>query len=474
MIEELAKLSNKEELAQISITRANELQDKLNAFVTIIDQPTHYDNKNSVINMIPYATKDNISTKGILTTASSNTLKDYIPIFNATVIEKLNAAGAINIGKTVLDELGMGGTGLTGHTGVVHNPWNINHITGGSSAGSAAAVAAGIVAFALGSDTGDSIRKPASYCGIVGYKPTYGLVSRYGLIPFASSLDHIGVLTRSVKDAAIVIDTIKGIDSNDMTTINSTMIDLTAKITEKLNNKKLFYIKELCDLKLYQEKSDELVETLTKFHDTIKKIKASGITVTEVSVDQSLLDAIKPSYDCISSAEATSNNANLTGIGFGPRGIGSNYSDMIIDYRTKNFSPLIKRRFIIGSYVLTKENQEKYFLNACRVRRMIVEAMNDLFKDYDGLILPSTVGVAPTIEKSNDVIKSNNIALNNNLVIGNFGGFPSISIPTGFINDLPIGINITGKIMNDAEILNIAYHIESLFDFKGQFVKEVK
>ena len=175
----------------------------------------------NLLSGIPYGVKDNYSTKGILSTGSSNTLKDYVPFFDATAIEKLNAAGAVKVNKTAMDEFGMGGTGTTGHTGIQLNPWDTTRICAGSSSGSAAAVAAGVYPYALGSDTGDSIRKPAAYCGIVGYKPTYGMISRYGLFPFASSLDHCGALARSVRDVAIVVDTMKGIDKNDMFKLHS-------------------------------------------------------------------------------------------------------------------------------------------------------------------------------------------------------------------------------------------------------------
>ena len=221
-IEELHELlKNKEvtslELIKESLSKSHEVGDKYNAFVTIIDDAKETDVTDKLLSGIPYGIKDNYSTKGILSTGSSNTLKDYIPFFTATSIEKLESAGAVAVNKTVLDEFGMGGTGTTGHTGIVRNPWDKERMCAGSSAGSACAVAAGVYPYATGSDTGDSIRKPAAYCGIVGYKPTYGMISRYGLFPFASSLDHCGVLTRTVEDAAIVVDNMKGIDKRDMT-----------------------------------------------------------------------------------------------------------------------------------------------------------------------------------------------------------------------------------------------------------------
>lgn len=461
------------DLVNEAINKAKQYQQDYNFFVTINDKVKYDNNLISLLSGIPCAIKDNLSTKDILSTASSNTLKDYVPFFDATAVKRLKDAGAISIGKTVMDELGMGGSGTTGHTGIVRNPWNKNHITGGSSAGSAGCVACGIVPFALGSDTGDSIRKPAAYCGIVGYKPTYGLVSRYGLFPFASSLDHVGCLTRNVKDAAIVIDAIKGHDENDMTSLKDTKESLVDNLDNDVSGKKVFYIKEICNIESYDNPDDELKETLAIFKDTLNKCQSLGIEVDEVSINLDLLKAIFPTYVCLSCAEATSNYSNLTGIIFGPRGEGKSVNEIMINHRTKGFSPLIKRRFIIGSYVLQQENQEKYFKNACRARKLIVDKMRELFKQYDGMILPCSAKGAPKIDNDAEEIKTNDI-LENHMAIGNFGGFPSITIPNGFINNLPIGINITGEIMDDANILNIASKIESVMPYKNQIAKEQK
>ena len=210
------KVTSKE-LIKESLEKTKEIEKKCNAFVTILDDAKPVEVTDELLSGIPYGIKDNYSTEGILSTGSSNTLKDYIPFFTATAIENLTKKGAIPVNNPALDEFGMGGTGTTCHTGTITNPWDHTRMCAGSSAGSAAAVAAGVYPYATGSDTGDSIRKPAAYCGIVGYKPTYGMISRYGLFPFASSLDHLGALTRSVKDAAIVVDGMKGIDKNDMT-----------------------------------------------------------------------------------------------------------------------------------------------------------------------------------------------------------------------------------------------------------------
>lgn len=459
-----------EELVNDSLKKAHDLQEKCNAFVTIMDD-TKVEVNDNLLSGIPYGIKDNYSTKGILSTGSSNTLKDYVPFFDATAVANLKKNGAVGIAKTALDEFGMGGTGLTAHTGIIKNPWDTTRICGGSSAGSACSVAYGVYPYALGSDTGDSIRKPAGYCGIVGYKPTYGMISRFGLFPFASSLDTCGVLTRSVEDAAIVVDGMKGIDENDQTSWNSSNINLYNDLSKDVKGKKMFYIKEITDISNYPHASNELKMHLENYQKALEKLRNIGVTVEEVSIDKTLLSVIPGVYVCISCAEATSNMSNLTGISFGPRGNGENVMDMIKDYRTKGFSPLIKRRFVIGSYVLQKENQERYFLNACRVRRLIVDKFKSLFKEYDGFILPVGSGVAPLIEGLNEKVDDDELAiLENHLQIGNFGGFPSITIPNGFINGLPVGINITGNCYDDQTVLNLAYALEDLMDYKNMVV----
>lgn len=446
---------------------AHKYQDEYNSFVTIIDKYKMNKKYNTKITGIPYALKDNFSTSGILTTASSNILKNYIPVYDATVYKKLKEAGGILIGKTVLDELAMGGTGTTGHTGKVLNPWDKERMIGGSSAGSCSSVALGIVPFAIGSDTGDSVRKPASYGGIVGFKPTYGRISRYGLFAFASSLDHVGIMARNVKDVAIVTDIIKGKDDYDMTSLENDSKVYENEINNNIKGKKLFYIKEICNINEYQNPSEMLSNALDKFNRTIEICKKIGIEVDEISIDKNLLNALYPSYMTISCAEATSNNSNLTGISFGVRGDGNNIDEIMFNARTNGFSELIKRRFVIGSYVLQKENQEKLYLNACRVRRMIVNKIDELFKKYDGMIAPASGSIAPKFNEKSDKLSSSYLILENNLVIGNFGGYPSITIPNDLIDNMPIGINITCKRENDSLVLNIAHKLEEQMPYKG-------
>ena len=478
-IEELhEKLESKkivpQELIDKSIKACHDIQEDTNAFVTIIDDAKEVEMTDDLLSNIPYGIKDIFATKGILSTGSSNTLKDYVPIYTATCVENLSKHGAVGVAKTVLDELGMGGTGTTGHTGVVHNPWDLARMCAGSSSGSAASVASGTYPFALGSDTGDSIRKPAAYCGIVGYKPTYGMVSRFGMFQFASSLDTVGVLSRSVRDAAIVVDAMKGKDKRDMTSWDSSNINLLKSLDGKVKGKKLFYIKEVCDIENYDNPSDELKSHLENFKSTITKCEELGIKVEGVSIDKTLLNVIPSVYVVISCAEATSNMSNLTGIVFGPRGEGDTPFEMMMDHRTKGFSPLIKRRFVIGSYVLQSENQDKYFLNAKRARKLIVDKMNELFESYDGMIAPVGTGPAKYLDNDKNLLDGSTSVLEELLQIGNFGGFPSITIPNGFINKLPVGVNITGKVKDDENVLNIAYALEGTMEYKNQLAGGVK
>lgn len=447
------------ELIDYSKNKINEINNKYNAYNLVLS-PDEENNMTSVLSGIPYAMKDNISTKGIRTTACSNTLKDYLPIYDATVYEKLKKAGAIMIGKTNMDELAMGGTGLTGNAGIVKNPFDEERITAGSSAGSAVAVATKTVPFAIGTDTGDSIRKPAAYTGVVGYKPSYGLISRYGLFAFASSLDTIGVITNSTLDAATIVNEIKGFDEKDMTSIRDMdEINLTDDF-EKLKSKKLFYIKEIIDESKYT--NPNTLKIIKDFKNLLDTLKSRGYEIYEESIDETLLKALKPVYTSISCAEATSNDSNLTGISFGHRENGENALDVIKNFRTKNFSSLIKRRFVIGSFILQKENQEKYFINAKKVRRIVVNMFNELFNKYDGLILPAQSDIAPKICDTTDEMGKDENVLDNHLVIGNFGGYPSITLPYNKLNGMPVGINITSGYKNDSYMLAIANDIEKV------------
>jgi len=452
-----------EELFEEAQTLAKESQEELNSFVTIMEEMKYTPNS-SILNGIPYSLKDNFSTKGILTTGSSNILKDYVPVFDSTVYKKLKNAGAVLLGKTVLDELAMGGSGLTGHTGIVKNPWDTTRIAGGSSSGSAVSVSEGIVPFSIGSDTGDSVRKPASYCGIVGFKPTYGRISRFGLFPFASSLDHVGIFARNVFDVSAVTDILKGFDELDMTTLPNENINYIDTLENDIKGKKLFYIKEIIE----SATTEESKEIIKLYKEQIEKLKESGLEIEGLSFNEQILKSLFPVYFIISCAEATSNNSNLTGFIFGNKVEGKSPKEIMMNTRTNGFSEMIKRRFIIGSYILERENQEKLFINAKRVRRMVVEKMNKLFEQYDGLILPASGCIAPEIDKESepDRLGSDYLMLENHLVIGNFGGYPSITLPCGYVNNMPVGINLTCAAQKDALCLNLAYKIEEIIGIK--------
>ena len=320
---------------------------------------------------IPFAIKDNMSTKDVPTTGSSNILRGYVPVYNATVVQKLLDKKAVPIAKTTLDELAMGGTGTSGHLGVTFNPFDESHtrLVGGSSCGSAALTSAGIVPFALASDTGDSTRKPASFAGLVGFKPTWSRISRYGLFPFAPSLDTIGVFTRNVKDSATLLNVLAGRDEKDSTSSDKPVEDYTSLIGKDIEKKRVAVVKEI-----YEALSDEYVkETFLKSCENLRK---EGYIVEDVSISEELLSTLLPTYFVISCAEATSNNANLDGIKFGPYYDGKTYEEVMSNARTNGFGELIKRRFVIGSYVLMSENQKELFILAQKNRRRIVEAVN--------------------------------------------------------------------------------------------------
>ncbi len=458
-------------LIENSINNSYVVQNKCNSFVTILNDINDGHVTDNLLSGIPFGVKDNISTEKILSTGSSNTLKNYVPFFDATVVSNLKKAGAVIVNKTALDEFGMGGTGTTCHTGPVKNPWDTTKMCAGSSAGSAAAVAAGVYPYALGSDTGDSIRKPAAYCGIVGYKPTYGMISRHGLFAFASSLDTVGVFTRSVEDAAIVVDNAKGIDELDMTSWDSKDINLLDNLNKNVSGKKICYIKELCDINNYPNANEELMKHLENFHEKINLCKSLGMEVCEESIDQNILNAVSSAYVVISCAEASSNMSNLTGIVFGPRNKADDYIKMMKEYRTNGFSPLIKRRFVIGSYVLQAENKDKYFHNAQRLRRLVVDIWKNLYKKYDAVILPVSSGPAKNLNAANEMYDNNSLALEDHLIIGNFGGFPSITIPSGFVNNLPVGLNITCNNYEDENLLAIAAALEGKMEYKNQIAE---
>ena len=303
--------------AKLALEKAKATQDVLNAVVSFVDVEEQIENlknidENAPLYGVPVVLKDNVSTKGIRTTASSRILDNYVPIFNAHIVDKLKAAGAIIIAKSSMDELGMGGTNLNAYTGKANNPWDLARITGGSSGGSAALVAAGIVPFAIGTDTGDSVRKPASFCGVVGVKPTYGRISRYGIIPYASSLDHVGYFTSNVKDAAVALEVLAGRDDRDMTTSYAEVEAYASLLNGDVKGKKIGIIKNVQDY----IREDCIKDSFNTIMDALRQ---KGAIVEEVEFDHDLLNTLLPTYYVISNAEATANHSNLDGVLWGKR-----------------------------------------------------------------------------------------------------------------------------------------------------------
>ena len=465
------------DLVKASIAKAKENQETYNAFVTILDEALEYAyeldenfEEDNVLYGIPYAAKDNFSTKDILSTGSSNILKNYVPVFDATSITKLNDKKMVLMGKTVLDELAMGGTGLNGHTGPSRNPYDPHYQSGGSSGGSAVAVSLGIVPFALGSDTGDSVRKPASLCGVVGFKPTWGRISRFGVFPFAPSLDHVAYFTRTVKDSAYILEALAGVDYNDATSSLEEVKEYSKDLSLDVKGKKIAVIKEIYDLVTNNDLK-------SAFENVENELINNGASVSYINFDIQLLRAILPVYMVISCAEATSNDANLDGIKFGPRENGKTMDEEVFNTRTNGFSELVKRRFVIGSYCLSKKNQDKLFIRAQRIRRMIVDKLNEIFNEYDAIMLPASGHKAPLINSSSEKIeklKDEYLILESHLALANFGGLPSLTLPLCMSEGMPIGLNITCKAFDEQNVFDISAFIESKLNFKNMVAKESK
>lgn len=450
---------------------AKKQQKRLNAFVTITQDQVNQQLKNfqfdenNLLSGVAFVAKDNYSTKGIKTTASSRMLENYEPIYDAHVISKLKAKDCMMIGKSSMDELAMGGTNKSALTGPVSNPYDVTRISGGSSGGSAALVASGLIPFALGSDTGDSIRKPAGYCGVVGFKPTWGRISRYGVIPYASSLDHVGAFTRSVEDMAIVIEALAGRDDRDMTSSYKEVEPYYTNLTDQVQDKKIAVIQEI-----YEQISNQAIKA--NFDQMIQTYRDLGCQVDFVHFDKTLLKALLPTYTIIANSEATSNHACLDGVKYGTRVDASSPDEVMIASRTNGFGDHIKRRFILGNLALATENQEKMFRKAQRVRRLIVNELNKIYEDYDLVLTPTAGHIAAKIDdESEDRLTDEYLILENHLALGNFAGTPSLTLPCGFVEDMPIGINIMGKLFEEQTVLNASYALEKQLNLKNQFVK---
>ena len=449
--------------------KAKQLQEKYNDVITFVDPTEQLKNlpEEGLMRGVPIALKDNVSTKGILTTAGSRILSNYVPVFDAEIVTKLKEAGAVVIAKASMDELAMGGTNKTCFTGASLNPWDTSRMTGGSSGGSAALVASGVVPMAIGSDTGDSVRKPASFCGIVGVKPTYGRISRYGIIPYSSSLDHVGYFTRSIKDACVALKVLAGRDDRDMTSSFREVPDYSALLNSDLHGRKIAVFGNVRD-------GLTNANTAKLFDDLMESLKAKGAEITVFRFDEALMKAMLPTYYLIANCEATSNHSNLDGIRFGVREPGDSMEEIMTNSRTKGFGPLIRKRFVIGSYGLFEENQERLFRKAQKVRRLIVQQLNECLKDADCLIAPASNDIAPLLnDDSRDQLSDEYLVVENHMVIGNFSGYPSMTVPMGFENGCPLGINLTCRAFDEETMFDIGRAIEEITGYEN-LTAEVK
>ena len=415
---------------------------------------------------IPIGIKDNMCTKGVRTTCSSKMLANFVAPYDATVIEKINNENLIPLGKTNMDEFAMGTTTEHSAFKTTSNPWNLNKVPGGSSGGSAAAVAAGMVPWALGSDTGGSIRQPAAFCGVVGLKPTYGLVSRYGLIAYASSLDQIGPITKDVEDSAILLNLIAGHDEKDTTSINIEKKDYTKALKNDVKGLKVGVPKEY-----FEEGINQEVREAVK--SAIEEYKQMGAIVEEFSLP--IAQYALAAYYIIACAEASSNLGRFDGIRYGYRT--SNYDnlkDIFVNSRTEGFGDEVKRRIITGTYVLSSGYYDAYYKKAQQVRTLINNEFEKAFKKYDVLIIPIAPNVAFNIgEKSNNPLE---LYMEDLCTVPiNVAGIPAISIPCGLSKDgMPIGMQIIGKHFDEETILNAAYTYEQKIKFREKYKPEFK
>lgn len=461
IIEELLN-KNPDARVQESYKKACDVQEKLNASITLIDPTEQLENCNEgKLFKIPYALKDNFNFKGVLATSGCKILDNHISIYDATVVKKLKEAGAVCVSKASMDELAMGGTNLTSLIGPCHNPYDLNRISGGSSGGSAVLVASGVVPFAIGSDTGDSVRKPASLCGVIGVKPTYGRISRYGVIPYASSLDHVGYFTNSVKDSALLLEVLAGRDDLDVTSSFEPVPNYSELLNDGVKGKKVLVFKNVTN-------AISSKEVLDSFDKVVNGLKDRGAIVKEVEFDHDLMKSLFPVYYVISNCEATANHSNLDGIRFGHRVEGESMEEVMINSRTRGFGPLIKKRFVVGSYSLFEENQEKVLRKAQKIRRLIADDIMKELKDADCLIAPASGSGAPLITgNDSDALSDEYLVAENHLVIGNFLGLPSMTLPMGSVEGLPVGVNITCNAFKEVDMFNIAKDIEEITDLKN-------
>ena len=457
------------ELTQAYLDRIQEHDQNLNSYITVtpelaLAQAKQADTRLAAGNAtpltgIPIAQKDIFCTNGVKTTSGSKMLDNFIAPYNATVIEKFNQAGAVMLGKTNMDEFAMGSSNETSFYGAVKNPWNTKAVPGGSSGGSAAAVAGLLAPAATGTDTGGSIRQPAALCNLTGLKPTYGRVSRYGMIAFASSLDQAGPMTKTAEDAAIMLNTMAGFDEKDSTCSDKAVPDYTADLNNDLKGLKIGLPKEF-----FEKGMDESVAKVIE--EAIDTYKKAGAEIVEISLPNSGLSV--PSYYVIAPAEASSNLSRFDGVRFGYRCENPvNLEDLYKRSRGEGFGEEVKRRIMIGTYALSVGFYDAYYLQAQKVRRLISDDFKKAFEKVDVIMGPTTPTTAFNIgEKSNDPVT---MYLSDIYTIAvNLAGLPGMSIPAGFANKMPVGLQIIGNYFDESKLLNVAHKYQQITDWHKQ------
>lgn len=462
-IEEIHELLKEKKIKPIDLVNEAfdniESNKELNAYITLnkeeaIKRAKELEDKevDNILFGLPIALKDNIVTQGLKTTCGSHILENFIPLYDATIVDKINEKNMIIIGKTNMDEFAMGSSSRTSYFGAPKNPWNKNKICGGSSGGSAATIAARDLLFAIGSDTGGSIRQPASYTGIVGMKPTYGRISRYGLVAFASSLDQMGPMTKNVYENAILLNAISGHDEKDLTSANKEVEDFTRLIGKDVSGMKIAVPNYLMSDIVSEEIKDKIKET-------IKLLEDNNVTVDYVDVKY--LENAMTLYQIIAMGEASSNLARFDGIRYGyseenPK----NIEDLYLETRGKGFGEEVKRRIMVGSYLLSGENAKTYYNKALSIRDDMRKEFKRVFDNYDLIIAPTTVTTAYDLtDPMDDPRKS---FMDDILVIPvNMAGLPGLNVPVGFSKDhMPIGMQIIGNSFEEAKMYQLASFIE--------------
>ncbi|MCQ4088739.1 Asp-tRNA(Asn)/Glu-tRNA(Gln) amidotransferase subunit GatA [Saccharibacillus sp. JS10] len=454
------------ELVKDSLQQVKDKDEKVKAFLTVdeegalqaaakLDQKLASGEERGLLFGLPAGIKDNIVTQGLRTTCASQFLRNFDPVYDATVVSKLRTEDSITIGKLNMDEFAMGGSNENSSFAPVRNPWNTDRVPGGSSGGSAAAVAAGEVFFTLGSDTGGSIRQPASYCGVVGLKPTYGLVSRFGLVAFASSLDQIGPLTRTVEDSAYVLQAIAGHDDRDSTSANVTVPDYTSALTGDIKGLRVAVPKEYMGEGVDPQVKESVMAA-------ISQLEALGATWEEVSLPHT--EYALAAYYLLSSSEASSNLARFDGVRYGVRAENpENLLDLYLKSRSEGFGDEVKRRIMLGTYALSSGYYDAYYLKAQKVRTLIKQDFDNVFEKFDVIVGPTAPTTAFAIGSQTDDPLT--MYLNDILTIPvSLAGVPAISIPCGFVDDMPVGLQIIGKPFDEQTVLRVSHAFEQSTD----------